>query len=211
MKTASQLRAEIDRELAKASSREIIGKSIAQKGSGTADGKDLFLYGDGALTVGRFGTIIKGTGGRTPESIDVGRRVGWYVLDDSILYDADEIPRLVAVAKPILARGGTPGEVRAAFRQKSAKDTAFKPTWTVIEADRSGKTRVRAWKLPRLFGLGGYAVFDDATAPGAAHRGRYQIMQEIGRSGTYAPTGNDFRNLEGVHAWIAEHRALNAR
>lgn len=69
----------------------------------------------------------------------------------------------------------------------------------MIEADRDGNPRVRCWRLPRLR-WPGLAVWNDGSA--------YSIWREVGRTGTYAPTGIAFSNLADLSAHLGEYNAM---
>lgn len=171
----------------------------------TSDDKDVALWSDGTLTWGRLGTAIKGSPhAKTPAQVEAARRTGWLVLGEVELYDAAEVPRLIAAARKVAERGGSPGDLRSAFARGQAKEERLTPSWTTIEADRDGRPVVRVWKLPRLL-YGGLAVWDERRGRGAS-RGRYQVMREIGRTGTYAPTGDDFHDLEALSEWLRQER-----
>jgi len=171
----------------------------------TADDKDVALWSDGTLTWGRLGTAIKGSPhARTPVQVEAARRAGWLALGEVELYDATEVPKLIAAARKVADRGGTPGELRAEFARSASRGERLVPTWTTIETDRDGRPLVRVWKLPRLL-YGNLAVWDERRGRGAS-RGRYQVMREIGRSGTYVPTGHDFHDLQALSAWLREER-----
>jgi hypothetical protein len=174
----------------------------------TADEKLLVLWSDGAFTWGFTGTIVKGSPrATTPEQAVVARDAGWLVLGDASIYDAVEIPALIQAAREVVAKGSRlPGDVRARFASREKRGKRLTPSWTVMEADRDGRPRVRVWVLPRL-AYGGLAVWDDPTAPGAASRGRYQVMREIaGSRGTYEPTGMDFHDLDALSDFLREVR-----
>lgn len=183
-------------------SDEIIGQRK------TADAKSVVLWSDGSLTWGRMGTVIKGSPhARTAAQIRDALAAGWLVLGDIELYDAAELPRLIAAARKTATRGpygGTPGEMRTEFARSASREGRLTPSWTTLEADRGGKPTLRVWKLPRLL-YGGLAVWDDRRAPGAS-RGRYHVMREIGRTGSYTATGDQFHDLDTLSDWLREER-----
>jgi len=178
--------------------------SIIGRGT-TADDKSVVLWSDGSLTWGRMGVVIKGSPhARTDAQIQKARNAGWLVLGEISLYDEVEVPALIAAARRVADRGGTPGDLRSEFVRKTTREKRLTPTWVTQEADRDGRPLLRVWKLPRLL-YGGLAVWDERRGRGA-RRGRYQVMREIGRSGTYVPTGDDFEDLDALSAWLREER-----
>jgi hypothetical protein len=149
--------------------------------------------------------VIKGSAhAKTPAQVEAALHAGWLVLGDVELYDAAEVPKLIAVARKTAAQGGVPGEMRTALAKAESREDRLTPMWTTIEADRAGNPLVRVWKLPRLL-YGGLSVWDERRGRGAS-RGRYQVMREFGRSGTYAPTGDDFHDLDALSAWLHQER-----
>jgi hypothetical protein len=176
---------------------EIIGRGK------TADGKSVQLWSDGTLTWG-LGNAIKGSPhARTPAQVEVARRAGWLVLGDVSIYDADEVSRLIAAARKIAARGGSPGDLRAEFARSETREERLTPVWVTQEADREGRPTVRVWKLPRLL-YGGLAVWDDRRGTGT--RGRYQVMREIGRTGTYTGPLVQFDDFDALSAYLRDER-----
>lgn len=129
----------------------------------TADGKHVLLWDDGALTWA-FGYKIKGAprGGS-----DFARRVGRLVLGEVCLYDASEVPSLVAAARWVAQRSGLPGDVRRRYRDITASP-ALIPSWQVYRTDRDGRPTVRVWHLPRL-------LYPDLVV--WHERGRYEVMR----------------------------------
>lgn len=69
----------------------------------------------------------------------------------------------------------------------------MKPSWTVLEADASGRPRTRVWRLPRLLHPG-VAIWHE--------RGVYEVMHQIGRTDTYLPSGIRGRTLRRVLATL---------
>lgn len=200
--------AQLDREIAAALKKDEI---IARRK--TADDKAVALWSDGSLTWGGVGTVIKGSANpRTAAQIEEALAAGWLVMGDVELYDADEVPRLIEVARKAARRGGLPGDVRREF----AKSAPLRPQWTVIEADRDGRPLVRAWVLPRLTHPG-IAIWDEVRGSGG--RGRYQVMREVTRgpapwlrggrgSGAYESTGFQFHDLEKLAQHLRETSQL---
>lgn len=197
-KSPAQLEREIAESLAKKPKDEIIARRQ------TADGKEVALWSDGSLTWGRWNVIKGSPQARTPAQIEQALQAGWLVIGEIELYDSNEVPRLIEVARKIARRGGDPGDVRAEF----AKSAPLRPQWTVQEADRDGRPRVRVWRLPRL-SHPGLAIWDETR--GSRGRGRYQVMREIGRSsGTYEPTGIQFHDLASLQKHLRETSELGS-
>lgn len=167
----------------------------------TADGKTVVLWSDGSLTWGRMGTVIKGSPhARTPAQKQEAREAGWRVLGEVELYDAAEVPRLIAAARKVARSGGTPGDVRAEYARSGQREQRLTPVWKVYQTDRDGRPKVRVWRLPRLL-YGGIVVWDE-TSP----RGRYHVMREIRGTGTLESTGIHFRDLDKLSAFLLEER-----
>jgi hypothetical protein len=177
----------------------------------TADDKVVMLHADGTLTWA-LGSAIKGSpNARTAAGIEEALTAGWLVMDNVELYDADDVPRLIAVTRKVAHQGGNHGDVRRAF----AKQPPLKPHWTTLEADRDGKPTIRVWRLPRM-SHPGLAVWDTLRN---ASRGRYEVMMEVragigpGRrsereSGTYATTGVRFNDLDKLSQYLRETSQL---
>jgi hypothetical protein len=177
----------------------------------TADDKVVLLWSDGSLTWA-LGNVIKGSAhARTPGQVQEARSAGWLVMGEVELYDADEVPRLIEVARKAARRRGEaalPGNVRGAF----AKPASLKPHWTTLETDRAGKPTIRVWRLPRLTHPG-VAIWDTSRNAG---RGRYEVMTEVragglgqrSGGGTYAPTGVRFHDLDKLSQYLRETSAL---
>jgi hypothetical protein len=198
VKRAAQLDREIAASLASGAKDTVLARRK------TADGKIVALWSDGSLSWA-LGNVIKGSpNARTAAQVKEALAAGWLVLGEVELYDADEVSRLIAVARKAAQRGGDPGDVRKAF----AEDAPLRPIWTVMEADRDGTPRVRVWKLPRL-SHPGQAVWDETR--GAHGRGRYHVMREVGRSGTFKPTGVQFHDLRALAQYLRETSQLAAR
>jgi hypothetical protein len=205
--------AQLDREIAAALAKKA-DEIIARRK--TADDKAVALWSDGSLTWGGVGTVIKGSPhARTAAQIEEALAAGWLVMGEVEAYDADEVPRLIEVARKVARRGGLPGDVRGEF----AKSAPLKPLWTVIEADRDGRPLVRAWILPRITHPG-MAVWDEVRGSGG--RGRYQVMREVTRgvpgqirggrgSGAYESTGFQFHDLAKLSQYLRETSQLGLR
>lgn len=168
----------------------------------TADGKRVLLWSDGSLTWG-FGEAV--TGSARPSTASQAERAlcaGWLVMGEVGIYDADELSELVAAARFVAERSRLPGDVRARLRTMR-EPAGPKPVWEVLEADREGKPTLRVWRLPRLGGYAGLAVWHE--------RGRYMVMREMsGRraSGTYESAGFERSTLREILALLPSLRAV---
>lgn len=161
----------------------------------TADGKHVALWSTGELTWA-LGFLVRGSARpRTDEQRERALAAGWRVMAEVELYDADEVSALVRAARWACDHGK---DRRTMLSRLNARPS-IKPVWTVLEADREGKALVRVWRLPRL-SHPGLVVWDEAR--GAGSRGRYQVMREIGRSGTVAPTGFQFHSLAKLGEYL---------
>jgi hypothetical protein len=159
----------------------------------TAQGTTVRLWPDGSLTWG-MGHYIEGSPhARTPKQIEKALEAGWLVLGEVEIYDDAEVPDLIRAARWTADRDGLPGTLRKRLHER----TPMRPVWTVIEADRDGRPLVRAWVLPRIAWTG-LAVWND--------RGTYSVWTQIGRTGTYRPTGVEFSNLKDLTKYLDEVR-----
>lgn len=153
----------------------------------TADGKSVLLWADGSLTWA-LGHAIRGSAHpRTDAQRAMALRAGRLVLGDVCLYDGNEVSDLVAAARWAAKRDGLPGTMRARF--SSRRQPKPRPQWTVLSADASGRPTERVWRLNRMQHPG-LAIWNE--------RGRYSVMFEIGRTGTFEPTGISGRSLAVV-------------
>lgn len=168
----------------------------------TYDDKVVLLWSDGSLTWA-LGSAIKGSpNARTAAGIKEAVTAGWLVMGEVSIFNADEITRLIEAARKVARKGGSPGDVRAAF----AKQAPLKPHWTTLETDRDGKPTIRVWRLPRI-SHPGMAVWD---TPRNASRGRYEVMVEVragglgqrSGGGTYGTTGFRFRDLDKLSQYL---------
>lgn len=168
----------------------------------TADDKIVKLWSSGWLTWA-LGNAIKGSAfPRTAEQRTRAMKAGWLVIGEVCLYDADDVSLLVAAARWAADRDGLPGTVRTRVRVLRAP-RELRPTWETQECDRDGRPTLRVWRLPRLLGFAGLAVFHE--------RGSYEVMQAVrGRSplggradgDVYAPTGFKRATLREVLALL---------
>ena len=172
----------------------------------TADNIGIALWGDGSLTYWD-GRAIKGSAHpRTDEQRRQALAAGWRVIGEAELYDADELPRLIAAAR----KGGLPSEVRGEFARSERKETQLKPSWEVYETERDGTPTIRVWKLPRLL-YGGLVVFDYCGKRNSSG-GRYVLMRELGRGGrkrapdTVESTGFRFNDLGSLSEHLRQER-----
>ncbi len=132
-----------------------------------------------------MGTLV-GLPARTPQQLSQYLDAGWLVMGEVEIYDASEVRPLLIAARWAAKNHLGPGEMRKKLHQ----NPTLKPIWTTLETDRSGTPTLQCWILPRLR-WPGLSVWRE--------KGRYSICQEIGhRSGTYSPTGFEFRNLRDL-------------
>jgi hypothetical protein len=163
----------------------------------TADGKHVLLWSSGELTWA-LGYRIRGAAHpRTPEQRTKALAAGRLVAESVGFYDADEVTSLVLAARWAADRG----KGRAEMISKLNERAPLRPAWTVYQADRDGKPTVRLWRLPRITHPG-LVVWDESV--GSRGRGRYQLMREIGRTGTLEPTGSQFHSLRELQAHLDE-------
>lgn len=186
-------------ELFKTSDQTPKAEVIAQRK--TADDKAISLWNDGSLTWGRMGTVIKGSPhARTDAQIREAFAAGHLVMGDVELYDADDVPRLIEVARKVARRGGLPGDVRREF----AKAAPLRPHWEVQETDRDGRPTVRVWRLPRI-SHPGMVIWDEVRgSQGARYRVMTEIMERGRRSGTLSDTGVRFKDLASLAKYLRE-------
>lgn len=136
----------------------------------TADDKIVLLWDDGSLT-GALGTVIRGSANpRTEAQRTEARRVGWLVLGEVSLYDADEITPLIKAARALVRRdpGAHPGDLRAAMWRRREAAQLPSPTW---EHPHPG---VRTWSFSRLSPLAGLVIWHE--------RGRYSVLRRERRA-----------------------------
>ena len=153
----------------------------------TADGHAVALWNDGAFTWGVLGRIINGCALR-PTATDVA--AGVLVAGEICLWDADDIPRLIRTARRLARNEAVlPGDLRAAMAPRGVQ-----AMWIVLSAHADGTPEVSVWRLPRLL-ASGLAVWRE--------RGRYRIMREIQRSGTYEAAGGWLPTMRAVRAELA--------
>lgn len=170
----------------------------------TSDGKSVLLWNDGTLTWGMYDSIKGSPRARTDSQIREALDAGWLVVGEIALYEADEVPRLIEVARKVARRGGSTSDLRSEF----AKAAPLKPHWIVQEVDREGRPTVRVWRLPRI-SHPGVVIWDEIRG---SHGARYRVMTEImerGRgSGTLADTGVRFKDLTSLSKYLRETSAL---
>jgi len=170
----------------------------------TSDDKAVSLWNDGSLSWGAWNVIKGSPQARTDAQIRDALKAGWLVMGEVELYDADEVPRLIEVARKVAGRGGLPGDLRREF----AKDAPLKPKWQVQEADREGRPTVRVWRLPRL-SHPGMVIWDEVRGSRGA---RYRVMTEIvergRRTGTLMDTGVRFKDLSSLGKYLRETNQL---
>ena len=170
----------------------------------TSDDKTVSLWNDGSLTWGAWNVIKGSPSPRTDAQIREALDAGWLVMGEIELYDADDVPRLIEVARKVARRGVSAGDLRREF----AKDAPLKPKWQVQETDRQGRPTVRVWRLPRL-SHPGMVIWDEVRG---SHGARYRVMTEIierGRpSGTLSDTGVRFKDLTSLSKYLRETSEL---
>lgn len=156
----------------------------------TADGVDVYLWSDGAIS-GSLGYKLPGVPMRRPRTQD-GRnaalRAGRLLLGEVELWDVADVPDLYRAAERVARNFGLPGDVRRLMRPAQS----FPLRWSVTRADRDGLPAERQAILPRLR-WPGLAVIDYCGGPGSA-RGRYELVSVAhnGHSGEVAATRTGF-------------------
>jgi hypothetical protein len=133
----------------------------------TADGMPIEIWHDGAIT-GRLGRAIPGVPVARPRSsrgVELARAAASLVAGDVEIRTLAEVPRLVAYARRVAARGGTPGDLRQAFF--AADRPILTLAWEVYAADRDGAPTVRVARLDRIR-WPGLVVWHE--------RGRYELL-----------------------------------
>lgn len=203
-KTAARLDREIATSLAKRSRERSPPEAEIIARRRTADGKSVLLWNDGTLTWGMYDAIKGSPHARTDAQIREALDAGWLVVGEIELYDSDEVPRLIEVARKVARRGGSAGDLRSAL----AKGAPLKPHWVVQETDRDGRPTVRVWRLPRI-SHPGVVIWDEVRG---SHGSRYRVMTEImergRRSGTLADTGVRFKDLASLSKYLRETSVL---
>ena len=135
----------------------------------TADDRPVELWSTGTVT-GAMGFGLDGVlfaRPRSPESREVALTAGWLLMGEVECYDRDELPALYAACRKVAAKGGRPGDVRAAMAVEAAPRIPIR--WEVLQADRDGKATCRVGHLPRLM-FAGTAIWHE--------RGFYEVMYE---------------------------------
>lgn len=133
----------------------------------TADDVAVEIWHDGAVT-GRAGLALPGVPIARPRSSvswDRARHAASLFGGEVELYDVAELPRLYACARRVAARGGLPGDLRAAFA--AAEAPSLHLVWDVYAADRDGTPTVRVARLDRIR-WPGLAVWHES--------GRYELL-----------------------------------
>jgi hypothetical protein len=165
----------------------------------SADGKYLVLWSSGELTqrggVGFPGVPVARS--RDAAQVRVALEAGRLVLGEASLWDAAEIPALYAAARRVAARGGSPGDLRAAM---DARDVPRIPIrWEVLSTDNRGDMTSRVGHLPRLM-WPGVSIWHE--------RGIYEVMYRKAVNGRDAwhGTGITFRSQRDLLRFLAENR-----
>jgi hypothetical protein len=133
----------------------------------TADDIAVEFWHDGAIT-GRMGFKLPGVPvvrPRTDAAVSAARAVASLVAGQVELHELAELPRLVDCARRVAARGGSPGDLRAAFAATGERSLTL--TWDIYATDRTGKPTVRVAKLDRIR-WPGLVVWHE--------RGRYELL-----------------------------------
>lgn len=154
----------------------------------TSDGLRVQLWSDGSIS-GGFGAL-PGVPSRVPRDRDTALAAGWMFLGWVELYDREEIAGFYAACRWAAERGLD----GAAARQRFARKPPLKPRWDVYQADRDGRPTLRVWKLPRLLGFGGLAVWDHCSS---GRGGRYELVS-YDRKSVCSTTGMRFATLAGL-------------
>ena len=155
----------------------------------TAEDTIIHLWPNGAITWA-LGRYVQGSPHpRTEEQREEALRAGWLVMGEVELYDDHEVPALIAAARWTAKRGGDPGMMRKRLHAPGV----MRLVWTMFSADRDGKAIEEFARLPRLR-WPGLVVF--------RKRGEYSLWSEIGRSGSFTPTGIEFTNLRDLTAHL---------
>lgn len=166
----------------------------------TADGIDVCLWDDGALT-GSLGYRLRGVPmrrPRAPDAIATARRAGALLLGEVCLWESSELAVLFAACERAARLDGLPGTARRLVRERREREARPRLSWTTLQTDRDGVTTLRFAALPRLFwpGLG---VWDTCGKAGSAG-GRYELVSRLPQSrDTYVATGFRFATL--VDLW----------
>lgn len=133
----------------------------------TADGIGIEIWHDGAIT-GRMGFKLQGVPvarPRTASAVLLAQATAALFAGDVELYAADELGRLYECARRVAARGGLPGDLRAAFHQDDGPSVRL--DWDVYATDRTGTATVRVARLDRIR-WPGLVVWHE--------RGRYELL-----------------------------------
>lgn len=174
----------------------------------TDDGVAVEFWHDGAIT-GRLGLKLPGVPvarPRTAAAVALARATAALVAGEVELCDVADLPRLVACARRVAARGGLPGDVRAAFH---ATETTIRLAWEIYSTDRDGAPAVRVARLDRIR-WPGLAVWHE--------RGRYEVMTitrgtALGARSNEAltPTGIVFDSQRDLCVYLAAESRFSAR
>lgn len=165
----------------------------------TADGRALWLWSTGALTA-QGGAALPGVPvarPSTPDARAVALDAGRLALGEACLWDADDLPALYTAARRVAARGGAPGDLRAALDSVAAPCVPIR--W---EEPTAG---LRVGHLPRM-------GWPDLVV--VRERGVYDVRVIVGNGlGGFAgvPTGREFRAARDLHRWLHDNRAVGPR
>jgi hypothetical protein len=133
----------------------------------TADGIAVEIWHDGAIT-GRSGLALPGvpvSRPRTADAFERERHAASLFSGEVSIYMLAELPRLHACARRVAARGGLPGDLRAAFAAQDAMKLRL--VWAIYATDRDWTPTVRVARLDRMR-WPGLVVWHE--------RGRYDLL-----------------------------------
>lgn len=175
----------------------------------TADGKHVLLWSTGELTWA-LGYAIRGAARpRSEKGRESALRAGWLVLGDVELYDADELPALIAAARWAADRDGLPGTMRQRLhdvRSRESVPSTLRPVWRVQSTDVRGRWTVRTWTLHALSPWAGYVVWCERGCLSKASRGQYTLCRVDGGPDrgdvTIIDTGFRFHRIADVQAHL---------
>lgn len=169
----------------------------------TSDGMAVLLWSDGDLT-GALGVRIKGAWrkGRSEAQRAERVRAGFVLMGELCLFDRSELPALIEASRWAARSDGCPGQVRERAHARLARSRCpLRPSWSVLSADRDGRSRERVWKPPRLGPWAGHVVFDYCN-----RTPRYELAIRVpGTQDTYSTTGIRFHRQVEMLAWMMEN------
>lgn len=162
----------------------------------TLDGERIKLWSDGTITASSFNLVV-GRPARTQQQLDLYLTAGWLLMDEVEVYDKSEVRSLLEAARWAAKRNLGPGDMRKRLHQP----VKLTPIWTTLETDRDGKPTLQCWVLPRVR-WPGLSVWRE--------HGLYSLCQEVGhKTGTYSPTGIEFKNLKELSTYLLNDTNLS--